>query len=176
MALNTEYPYDGILDGPWTSAVAFADFIEPGREPYHTWLRRTANDGQRPRALLDIVFVWLINGDAAEVCPTYDSYVLTVLDIIQLWMQGDKTTVCGFPLLPNGEGEPATPVELLIDPDHEPFDYRATFDEPYPLSKHPALSREGFLYRQQSLARGRSENLAKDTLSILRLLENTATR
>ena len=51
---------------------------------------RAVRDGQ-VRCFADLLLAWLVHGDAALACPTYDLYLLTVIRAVGLWVGDDES-------------------------------------------------------------------------------------
>lgn len=74
----------------------FADFLEINDANEHP----TDPLNGPPTCVLDLVELWVVRGNALEICPTYESFLLTVIEIIAEW-HNRPDNVCW--LLENGE-------------------------------------------------------------------------
>lgn len=50
---------------------------------------REKKDGRVPPCLLDLIDVWVVLGDATEVCTTFESFLLTIIQIADWWDNGN---------------------------------------------------------------------------------------
>lgn len=53
-----------------------------------------------PSSVFDAIAAWLYFGNAAEVCPTFEDFLITIIEIINAWSD-NRTTVEGMPLAPS---------------------------------------------------------------------------
>ncbi len=100
-----------------------------------------------PNCLLDVIELWVVYGNGAIVCPTYEIFLMTVLEIINSWALTDRREAFGSGFFPNDEGdERRQMLRLLSDPgdshdssEHLPVDY---------MANHTVLNRDNFLMQQ----------------------------
>ncbi len=90
------------------------------------------NDGEAI-TLFGAISLWLTNGSGLSYCPTYESFLLTIISIVEAWSAGAHSLIGGG----NFRTEDGTPcaVEMWTSPKNVPI------EEIYEL---PMLHREVF--------------------------------
>lgn len=97
--------------------------------------------------LFDIIQAWVGDGDATDVCPTFEIFLLTVIDIIGCWeSDGERRAIIQQPLwpekqLPQGDEYYCTPGIVIDEIDDSGIAPSAGTWLP---SYHPVLRRENF--------------------------------
>jgi hypothetical protein len=122
-------------------ASAFADFLES--DEYLALApdsaARRSNIDHTPTCLLDIVEMWVVEGDATLLCPTFEMFLIVVIELIAKW-QADPT----WPLWPES-ADRYVPVQHLMNPATPPSEYGWTSLR---ATDHPVFKKENFLLQQ----------------------------
>jgi hypothetical protein len=129
-----------LIQTPKEASLHFGDFLEINDADEHP---TDPLDGI-PSCVLDLVELWVVRGNALEICPTYESFLLTVIEIIAEWHHNPDDVRW---LLEDGE-------ELSFDKLATPGD---TADSAgwgsFTPTDHPVLRKANFVLQQAARVR-----------------------
>jgi hypothetical protein len=130
---------------PFYLAGSFDTFVES--EKYYELAQVASTDlpqsDNSPGCLLDIIEMWVVHGNATQVCPTFEVFLLVVIEIVDSWQHNDASKR----LWPDRDGLKSQPVQRLSQPDPEDESGRTSLS----ATDHPVLRRENFLLQQAVL-------------------------
>jgi hypothetical protein len=130
-----------------TASDEFAAFLES--EPYIRLRQRESHFGTPP-CLLDIIELWVASGNATHVCPTYETFLLTVLDIVDRWQREMRKTVLGASLWCTGPHDES--IEILFLNSCDGIQVEDSWS-------HPVLNQQNYEF-QQAYVRAHPDRIA----------------
>jgi len=77
-----------------------------------TTYAKSLDSNTEPISLLGALQLWLYYGEGLTVCPTYESFMVATILVIEDWINHDRVSIGGSPLWPF---EDSTPVALSDD-------------------------------------------------------------
>lgn len=127
-----------------TAVLHFDEFFSPDDEDLvqDTTGLRHIKDGHI-HCLADALYFWVKEGNATAVCPTFEAYMLVVIEIISIWM-GENAAWSGLEYGPVREERPHTSlvVKRLFREATTPV------NQWHNGARHPAFDRNNFMQVQ----------------------------
>lgn len=134
------------VTSPTSASWAFGAWLES--DQYLSLVEDYRQKGKEPDCLLDIITLWVMHTDALLNFPTYSTFLLTVLEIVNQWQRDTQVFVTFLWPLPPGAAEDGLSITSLAG------EYKPERGYLRDVMSHAVMREENFLLRQATLREG----------------------
>lgn len=134
------------VTSPTSASWAFGAWLDS--DQYLSLVEDYRREGKEPDCLLDIITLWVMHTDALLNFPTYATFLLTILEIVNQWQRSPQYFMTFLWPLPAEADEDGLHINSLAGEDDPDSAYGRD------VMSHPVMREENFLLRKATLREG----------------------
>lgn len=138
---------DMYVTTPSRASIHFSDWLDS--DEFRAIVEDYRHEGKEPDCLLDIITLWVMRTDALLFFPTFSTFLLAVLEIVNDWQRDTQVFSYAFLWpLPHGSGEDGLWIKTFAG------DYEPERGYGRDVTSHSVMREENFLLRREALRNG----------------------